>query len=362
MYLFELVQRFRSLLLALVYSAEWFVGAGQSATAQELFRSQEADSEPGGLRFLPDGNGMIPLAGIFEYPRISALDNDDPDALFYTWRPNLLGREVEEKWDFYNLINTDRPDFTDATFTVGRGVTIIENGYTIRSINDHDANSKITKRSLPETLIRYGLNDEFEVRMKWNGYVMSDVKDHNTGLDTQVFGGDDLILAFKYEAKQQEEWSPMITLLSGATIPVGTNGVSSNAVQPYGNVVLGWGVRRWLYLKASTGIDWQKTSVSTLVGGGSVPTGPAVIVLRDNINLYHDSVSLLFQMSQRVGGFAEYFSFAQTSGEDNRPAHYLDTGLFIYATNNVQFDVRIGKRLSERLDEVFTGAGLSLRY
>lgn len=323
--------------------------------------AQEEGAEPT-LRFLPDGNGMIPVADPFEYPRIPALDVDDESRLFFTYRPNLIGREVPDEWDFSNLINTDRPDFTDATFSVGKGVTIVESGYTFRKAVDTVGNASITKRSLPETLVRYGINDEFELRAKWNGYVLSDVNDRNTNLHTQVFGGDDMVLAFKYEMRQQQGWIPMVTLLSGATIPTGTNGVSSNQTQPFVNVVGGWGIRRWLYLKCSAGVDWQKTSVSTLVGGGSEPNGPAVVLLRDNINLYHQSTSLLFQLSPRVGGFVEYFGFWQTSGEDNHPANYFDTGLFLYATNNVQFDVRIGQRFGSSTEEVFTGAGMSIRF
>jgi len=154
----------------------------------------------------------------------------------------------------------------------------------------------------------------------------------------------------------------MFTALAGTTVPVGTNGISSNALQPFVNGVIGWGIRRWLYLKMSAGVDWQRISQSTLLGGGSEPFGPTLLTLRDNVKLYHGSASLLYQATRRVGGFAEVFSLSPTGASDNRPANYLDTGLFIYATTNVQFDVRIGKRLSDRVNEVFTGAGLSIRY
>lgn len=63
-----------------------------------------------------------------------------------------------------------------------------------------------------------------------------------------------------------------------------------------------------------------------------------------------------------MGGFSEWFSFQSTGGADNRSAHYFDTGLYFYVTPNVQIDVRFGKRLSERVDEVFTGTGFSVRY
>jgi hypothetical protein len=314
------------------------------------------------VRHAAEGSGWIVISDPLDYPRVPALDCGDPDSLFYTYRPNLLGIEVPDEWDFYNLINTDRPDFTDATYSVGRGVTIIETGYTYRRATDIASQSEQSRRSLPEALVRYGLTDEFEVRMKWNGYVMSDLSDFATGLHTQLFGTDDLVTSIKYEVWQQNGALPMLTFLTGSTLPSGTNGISSNQVQPFVNLVAGWGFRRWLYLKVSTGIDWQKTSVSTLIGGGSEPIAPLVVFLRDNIKVYHFSSSLLYQASPRVGGFVEFFGFAQSGGADNRAAVYFDTGLYLYATTNVQFDVRYGVRLSERVDELFTGAGLSVRY
>jgi len=125
-----------------------------------------------GTRYLPDGNGWIVVSDPMAYPRVPALDCDDPDRLLYTYRPNLFGIDVPDEWDFYNLINTDRPDFTDATYSVGQGVTIIETGYTYRRAFDHPANSEQSRRSIPEALLRYGLTNEFELRLKWNGYVM----------------------------------------------------------------------------------------------------------------------------------------------------------------------------------------------
>ena len=53
------------------------------------------------------------------------------------------------------------------------------------------------------------------------------------------------------------------------------------------------------------------------------------------------------------------FSF---NSADNRAQHYADTGLFLYVTPNVQLDVRIGERISHRVDGMFTGAGLSVRF
>jgi hypothetical protein len=302
--------------------------------------------------------GHITMTPIAEYPRIESLDYED--GLFDTWRANLIGRDVPEEWDFQNLINTDRPDFTDATFTVGQGVALLETGYTYR--RSHSGGLSLDRRQLPESLLRIGMTDEFELRIKWVGYVMTDIDDGRSRLSQSVAGTDDLQLGFKYEISQQDGWRPMFTFVGTVIVPSGTNGVSVNQVQPSANLVYGWGIRRWLYLKGSTGVDFAKTSDVTQVVEGSLQEGPLVMRVEDNVSQWHQSLSLLFQVSPRIGGFAEWFSFYSDSGVDNRASHYLDTGLYIYITPNVQLDVRVGERISNRIDTLFTGAGFSTRW
>lgn len=302
--------------------------------------------------------GKIPVARIEDYPRIPALDREG--GLLDTWRPNLIDKEVPEEWDFQNLINTDRPDFTDATFSVGKDVAVLETGYTFRKTNNGDLN--LERRQLPESLLRIGVTDEFEWRIKWNGYVWTKATDISTGLTQNSIGTDDLQLGFKYEIWQQEAWRPIMTFVGGFVVPSGTNGVSVNQVQPFANLAYGWGLRRWLYLKASTGVDFSKTNDITHVVSGSLQEGPLFQNLEENVSLWHQSVSLLYQASPRVGGFLEWFSFFTNNSADNRPNHYVDTGLYIYVTPNVQLDVRIGERISNRADTLFTGAGFSTRW
>ena len=188
----------------LIAKDQWIPAGEPPPKWLEIYRANDGDGSA--QRYAPWGNGHIVITDPAEYPRIPDLDNDDPSSIFSTYRPNLFGQDVSDEWDFYNLINTDRPDFTDATYSAGKGVTIIESGYTVRSVVDHEANNRVTRRSLPEVLVRYGLTDEFELRMKWNGYVLSDLVDHSSGVRTQFFGGDDLYLAFKYELMQQDGW------------------------------------------------------------------------------------------------------------------------------------------------------------
>ena len=60
--------------------------------------------------------------------------------------------------------------------------------------------------------------------------------------------------------------------------------------------------------------------------------------------------------------FVEWFSFFSNNSSDNRASNFIDTGLFIYVTPNIQLDVRVGERVSDRVSSIFSGAGLSLRF
>ena len=129
-----------------------------------------------------------------EYRRITDLDNDDPSSLFYTQRPNFFNIAVEDEWDWYNLINTDRPDFTDTPFTVGEGNVLLETGIVNTRTNSSDSHSQL--RSLPDTLIRVGVTNQFEMRYRWLGYQLLNIEDPNSGAKAQAIGTGDFDLGF----------------------------------------------------------------------------------------------------------------------------------------------------------------------
>lgn len=328
-------------------------------------RRKQQDDQPEG-----NGNGFPrrPFVGMTNvvvndpatYPRPECLENDNPNSFWYSMRPNIFNVPVEAEWDFYNLINTDRPDFTDAVYSVGKGVTYLENGFTYTKIDTFDTH--INTRQVPESLLRHGLTDEFELRLKWPGYLMENVIDPHSTLRQSTFGSEDIDTAFKWEILQQQGWRPMTTLVAGMTLPTGSPGTSANYVQPHFNLLAGWGFRRWFYLKWQTGCDFvhtNTTQVVTPLAGASTPT---FIAVRSPPNSWHESISLLTQWTKRVGAFHEWFMISGTGGGDTRAQHFLDMGLYLYATPNVQFDLRVGRQISNRVDYFFTGAGFSGRW
>ncbi|HQU47371.1 MAG TPA: transporter, partial [Pirellulales bacterium] len=193
----------------------------------------------------------------------------------------------------------DRPDFTDAVYTVGKGVTYLETGFTYSKINTFDQH--VNTRQLPESLLRHGLTDEFELRLKWPGYLMSNIRNPHTGAQQNNFGSEDIDVGFKYEILQQRGWRPMTTLVAGMTLPTGGPGTSANFVQPHFNLLAGWGLRRWLYLKWQTGCDFVHTSSPQFVTPLTGSSNPGFVAVRSPPNSWHESLSLLTRWTKRVG-------------------------------------------------------------
>lgn len=292
-----------------------------------------------------------------DYPHIVSLDNDDPNSFFYTMRPNFFNMPIEDEWDWFNLINTDRPDFTDTPFAVGEGAVYLESGITNTRVNTPDGHS--TLRSLPETLFRIGISNEFELRFKWLGYQMLNQEDPKTGDTASAFGGSDFDAGFKWVMFEQKDWFPMTTVVGGALLPTGTNGFSGNSVQPHFNIVQGWGIRRFIYLKHQFGLDYL-TQPSFSVNGPAGGMGPFLAATHPTVNSYHSSISCLYQATKRVGGFVEWFALY---GSNQRTTNFADTGIFFYLTPTIQFDCVFGTSIAaEDNNTLFTKVGFSTRW
>ena len=303
------------------------------------------------------GPSKLKIVDPKEVPRITSLDNDDPNSFFYTDRPNLFNIAVDDEWDWNNLINTDRSDFTDTPYTVGEGIAVLETGITNTRVNSPDGHA--TLRSLPESLLRAGVTNEFELRFKWLGYQMLNQEDVQTGATASAFGGSDFDLGFKWTMFQQKNWFPMTTLVGGALIPTGTNGFSGNSVQPHFNIVNGWEVRRYIYLKHQFGLDYL-TQPEFSVTGPSGGTGPVLTGTRSALDSYHSSISCLYQATKHTGGFVEWFALF---GPNQQATNFCDTGVFFYLTPNIQLDGTVGSSIAAQdTNTLFTKIGFSTRW
>jgi hypothetical protein len=148
------------------------------------------------------------------------------------------GTSFEGGPDLNEPIVTDRPDFTEASSTVGRGVVQIEAGYTF--FHNNDAGVQTDQHSFPETLLRVGMfADWFEFRADWN-YAVEDTT--IAGATTQQSGAEDLTLGCKIGLTPQESILPETAIIIQFSVPTGGDAFTANEVLPGINYLYGWDI------------------------------------------------------------------------------------------------------------------------
>lgn len=237
---------------------------------------------------------------------------------------------------------TDRPDFTEASSTVGRGVLQMESGYTYVRNKDPDDNS--TTHSVGEVLFRYGVfADWLEFRLQ----VLPLIQTSSTGIGptTTESGVGDLYLGAKIALAPQEGFWPELAIMPQMTVPSGGSAFTNNEVLPGVNCLYGWDVNDFLAIGANTQFNQR------LDGG----TGGKYLE-------FIQTASLAYSLTDKVGAYTEWFMLSPSGADTERVQHYMDGGFTYLLTNDVQFDIRAGFGLTGAADDFFAGTGLSIRF
>jgi hypothetical protein len=247
----------------------------------------------------------------------------------------------EEEKDKEEPLESDRPDFTESSTTVGYRRLQIESGYTFTqaiagdpSHNSHD---------LPELLVRYGLAERLELRVAWDeGIVFDRYIDRTSGRVVTESGSSDMDFGFKYAISRQDKWRPQMAVIVSVSAPVGAPSQSSRQVDPRVDYLYSWEFTKKLSLNCSTGNQWTAES-------------------GDHYSLFFQSASVEYELTKKLHMFNEWYVLLRRDFADNRPQHYYDGGFTYLVTPNFQLDWRAGVGLSNAADGFFTGCGFVIR-
>ena len=111
------------------------------------------------------------------------------------------GQEDEEQEEEEEApLATDRPDFTEASSTVGRGHVQLEFGYTY--FQDDEDGTRVRGHSLPETLLRVGMLAEMHPGLDIQAISQMLVR-------AELGGGLDIALAVAPEGKGRKARAPL---------------------------------------------------------------------------------------------------------------------------------------------------------
>jgi hypothetical protein len=261
---------------------------------------------------------------------------EEPGTLFL-WSH---GTEVGGPPGFDEPLASDRPDFTEASTTVGRGVRQLEMGYTYT----HDNGGTVEEaHSFPEFLLRVGVLAEWlEMRVGWN------YGSANAGFDPlsrDITGSEDLYLGLKLGLTPQDGILPEMALVPQMTVPTGAEEFTAGEVLPGMNWLYGWDLNDWLSTAGSTQVN---LAVDDATG--------------ENFTEFAQSWTIGYTLSEKVGAYTEWFVIAPAGAETVTTQHYVDGGFTYRVTNNLQLDIRAGKGISAAADDYFVGSGAVVRW
>jgi hypothetical protein len=235
----------------------------------------------------------------------------------------------------------DRPDFIEASRTVGRGVKQVEMGYTY--FFDNDGTTQTRRHSSPEMLWRLGFYaDWLEMRI---GYNFSESRERTGGVDTSTRGGEDLYLGFKIALTPQDGALPETALMLQATVPTGDDSVTAGETLPAITYIYAWELNEKWSLAGQTQVG---RAIDGTTGRPYAEFSQAAGLVRD--------------FDDQLVGYFEWFCMIPDGADDAPREHYMDGGFAYQVHKNLQFDVRVGFGVSDSADDYFAGLGLIYRY
>lgn len=287
---------------------------------------------------LPPCSYAQEMLQIAEAPRFDGPRGEIGGALtLFRWSNQSDDGEAEEG---PGEIVTDRPDFTEASSTVGASRFQIEAGYTF--FRDRSEGETFRAHSIPETLLRIGLfADWFEFRIAQT-YLNERVGTEEGPLFAR--GLPDLYLGAKIGLTEQSGVLPEMAIMPQMLVPTGDNEFNNKQVLAGVNWLYGWDVTDCISLGGSTQGNRDYDGV-------------------DYFMVFAQSATVNYVLTEQLGMFTEWFAFFPQGAIQSgiSPEHYFDAGFTYKLTINLQLDIRAGVGLNESADDFFTGAGFAYR-
>lgn len=237
---------------------------------------------------------------------------------------------------------TDRPDFTESSVTVGRGVAQIEMGYVY--VNDRGPGTSLDAHAYPDLLLRYGMLAEwFELRIGWTYLSEQETVGNVT---TSSNRSSDLLVGAKLALTPQEDILPEIAIIPQVFLPISDDPIlGGGEVLPGIICIYAWELNERLSTAGSS---------QYLRALDDATEHPYFLFIQTWV--------VSRSLTDRVGAYAEWFALIPDGAETNQTLHFFNGGFTYLVNNDLQLDCRAGFGLSNAADDFFTGVGLAKRF
>jgi len=264
---------------------------------------------------------------------------------------SALPVSAEEAVEAGELV-TDRPDQTESPVVVAPGHVQIETGATYTEDEGAHAMDYFS------TLVRIGLNKRLELRLGTAGWNRGFDEDESPHFGDAEIGG-------KVRLWDEDGLRPEAALLFGASVPIGSDEVSSNGLDPAFRFSLAHTLSERLSFGYNFGVAWETTQGEPTPWFELSTTAPQfqfVEIEADKHTLakFEYTATLGIGVTERLGTFVEVFGEAPLNS-NGETAHSFDGGFTYLIRPNVQFDISGGVGLNDAAEDWFIGMGLSFR-
>jgi hypothetical protein len=223
-------------------------------------------------------------------------------------------------------IQADRPDQTETPSIVPKGMFQVEMGFTFQK---NEENS--TSNSLPSVLWKYGVNDNFELRL-----ITEFVSDKFN--DEKSSGFTPLVIGFKVKLCEEKGIIPKTSFIGHIGLPNAASPKYKNDfIAPEFRFTMQHTLSDRLSLGYNLGFEWD----------GITPESTFVYTLTTG-----------YAISQKMGCYAEIFGFAP---EKNKASHNFDGGITYLINNNFMVDLSSGVGITDNAPDYYVSLGCSFR-
>lgn len=223
-------------------------------------------------------------------------------------------------------IQADRPDQTETPAIVPKGMFQVETGFTFQK-NDENSNSN----SLPAVLWKYGVNENFELRL-----ITEFVSEKN--FDEKTNGFTPVLIGFKVKLCEEKGIIPKTSFIGHIGLPnVASSKYKNDFVAPEFRFTMQHTLSEKFSLSYNLGCEWDGMSPETTF-------------------IY--TLTTGYSINKKLGFYAELFGFAP---EKNKANHSFDGGFTYLINNNFMVDLSSGVGLTENAPDHYLALGCSFR-
>jgi hypothetical protein len=224
-------------------------------------------------------------------------------------------------------IQADRPDQTETPAIVPKEMFQVETGFTFQKNESHSQTL-----SLPSTLWKYGVNENFELRLITE-FVAEKINDE------KLSGYTPVLLGFKVSLCEEKGIIPKTSFIGHISLP---NAASSKYKTDFSAPEFRFTMQHTLAEKLSLGYnlgcEWD--------GVTPAPT-------------YIYTLTTGFAVTEKLGSYIELFGFAP---QDDSANHNLDGGVTYLINNNFMVDLSSGVGLTDNAPDYYFAFGFSFRH